>query len=178
MKRLKGYVDNCPVEISGFGLVRRDGERFFLDEVFILDQEVSAAHAVIRAEAIGLKDSELVREGRVHLRRFQWHSHSELSAYFSVRDVATIRQWRGEWLISMVLNKAGHFEARLDVFGIGVHRQRPLSVTILLEPLGFTDTMQLQEEIAEHVQLPPAPTVRGYLGRMKRYFEEGRSYGN
>ncbi len=162
MKLLQAYVDVCPVEINGFGLIRQLSAGVFrLDEVYILDQQVSYVHAVTDTDALSQNDSELAERGEYELRRFQWHSHVDFEAYFSNVDVRNIMRREESWLISMVLNKFGHFEARLDLNIGGVRRQRPLTVTIVLEP-DMGSLIKATDDIERHVRVVNTPQSIGY----------------
>ena len=113
-QRLMLYVMLCPQEVAGYGLVRRKGDLFHLDEVFILRQVVSKQHATTNVMDLNRKVGELAAQNQHHHMRFQWHSHADFSAYFSATDVKNIHEWGGEWLISLVMNKDCDIEIRLD----------------------------------------------------------------
>lgn len=115
------YTTLWPKEVAGYGLIRRDGMTFYLDEVFILDQVVSGYHTTVSPKALHRKIGELTQQNRRDQLRFHWHSHVNFEAYFSATDVANIHGWGGEWLVSLVLNKRGDIEVRLDEFCHGRH---------------------------------------------------------
>ena len=114
------YIQACPVEINGFGYLDRltgTTERFVLDDVVILQQSATGVSVDVSAEAVAQHMTEvLLAGGDTGRMRLQWHSHVNMPAYFSGTDLANIEAYRGDWMISMVLNKRGEYELRLDVF--------------------------------------------------------------
>lgn len=115
-RRLMGYVLRCPTEINGFGLIQRLNETtFFVDDVFILKQTATGSNVVTDDQAWAQKLFELTLEGREGDVKLQWHSHVDFESYFSATDLDNIDRFPGEWLISLVLNKRGELQARIDV---------------------------------------------------------------
>lgn len=154
MRRLHAYVDASEIEVGGFGLIERTSSAtFLLYHVYTLPQVASPVHVEFDPLALNQKDSELVEHGLYEQRRFQWHSHGYGQAYFSVVDVRNILRREEDWHISMVLNKLGHFEARLDLNLAGGKRERPLTVTILLKP-----DKEIWREAREEVERNLRPT--------------------
>jgi hypothetical protein len=111
------YVQACPVEVNGMGYItRHPGNQFSLDEVFILEQTATASGVEITADVLARHLYEMTRAGLDGgIMRFQWHSHVNMAAYFSGTDLANIDAYAGDWMISLVTNKRGEFEARLDL---------------------------------------------------------------
>jgi hypothetical protein len=117
-QRLTGYVDACTIEVNGFGYVDLIGSQIHVADVFILDQVATAASVEVSGEALAAYLTDMVRAGVATSRiRLQWHSHVNASAYFSHTDVANIEGYlNADWMVSVVANKRGEFQARLDVF--------------------------------------------------------------
>lgn len=152
MQQLQAYVNHCPVEINGFGLVYKLTSYFYqVEEVFVVDQIASLNRVSVDAEAIGRKVVELVGRNAEQHRRLQWHSHVWGDAFFSHIDRRNIWQWDAPWLISLVLNKHGQVAARLDVFRWGIPRTQELDVVVTFE-YDFGTSVRALEDIAEHVR--------------------------
>ncbi len=116
-QEIMGYVHACPSEVNGFGTLDRLGDLLRLDEVFILEQTVSPAHAEVSPLVLAKHLTEMVQRGEDTARlRFQWHSHVNMSAYFSGTDLANIETYTSDWMVSMVLNKRSEYQLRLDVY--------------------------------------------------------------
>ena len=180
MKELDAFVDVCPVEISGFGLVRRTGpETFLLYHVYIVDQVAGPAHTDVDLLALNRSDDLLAEQGVYQDRILQWHSHVDFAAYFSDIDVRNISRRSEKILISLVLNKAGELAARLDVRVNGVQRRRPISVVVLRDR--DPDAMARAERvIAERVHIVgslPVPSILRTLLLGRRADDESRSKG-
>lgn len=117
-QELQTYVQLCPLEINGFGTIQMLGDtRFRLDRVFILEQTVGPGHVNITDEVMHKNLYEMARAGiDTGTVRFQWHSHVNMEAYMSGVDLANIERYNRGWMISMVTNKRGDRETRLDIF--------------------------------------------------------------
>ena len=133
-------IQICPVEISGFGKVIRDGDVFVVqDDIVILKQACSLTSTNIDLLSHAQWHTTMSRSGRkkeVGDFRLWWHSHVHSGAYFSGTDKDNINRSNTgfeEWLMSFVGNKFGEFEMRLDIF-----KPERLSPT-LVPRLGFTE---------------------------------------
>lgn len=117
-EKLMGFVLACPLEINGFGYVRRYGLDVWVDDVFILPQVVSAGHAETDSAAVAKHITEMLNRGEdPSIMKLQWHSHVNMPAYFSGIDLDTIDAYSAPWMTSLVVNKQGEYQARLDVYG-------------------------------------------------------------
>jgi proteasome lid subunit RPN8/RPN11 len=148
------YVKLCQYEINGFGyIVRVDHRTFRLEKIFILDQVVTGGSADTVEAALHQHAYEMVQEfGDTNRLRFQWHSHVDMQAYFSGVDHANIERYAGDWMISLVANKAGEYEIRLDVL-------RPFRTWSPVDLRVITDTepdmvAHCREEILAKVSQP------------------------
>lgn len=135
-QRLTAFIQVCPTEVNGFGYLDRTGDRFYLDDVFILEQTATPTGVEVTAEALARHLYELARDGgNAGRMRFQWHSHVNMEAYFSGTDLDNIEHYNGDWMISLVGNKHGDYELRLDVFRpFRVWTPIELRVTTILDP--------------------------------------------
>lgn len=155
-EKLRYYVEECPAEISGFGRVRKlrettDAIRFELYDVEILPQKVSGADANITQGDIAefMTEKMKKRQSLVDYKLW-WHSHAVMKAFFSVTDDTTINtSSEFSYLISLVTNKAGDYECRLDVHN---PVRMTVDVNVLVEPFGNERLRaQIVKEIEEKV---------------------------
>ena len=101
------YVRKCKTEVSGMGrmVITKDGD-FLVNKIYLLEQEVGAAHTDIDAEAIAklLFDT---RDDEGDLL-YWWHSHVDMQAFWSATDLATIKAMGANGLcVASVFNKRG-----------------------------------------------------------------------
>jgi hypothetical protein len=124
-KKLLAYIDACPMEIGGFGTIeKRDGELVVTD-VFLIEQEVSAASVEFDAGGFARFLGDWVKQGRdLSLLRFWWHSHATFDCFWSDIDLRTIGLLsREDYLVSFVGNHRRESRMRLTV-------GKPIPVTL------------------------------------------------
>lgn len=146
-RRLMLYTDLCRYEISALGCVTRVGGTFVVDELHLLDQQVTAGSTDLSTDGVSTFLYEYVKAGKDPERiKFWWHSHAHMGAFWSGTDEATIERFNNMWMISMVSNKRGEYLARLDVFD-------PLRHTVELPMVVQYDvrTMQEREEVDKEI---------------------------
>lgn len=117
--QMMGYIEACPVEVNGFGYVTRlDDGNLHVDQVFILEQTATAGSVEVEALALARHMTEMAQQGlNGGIMRLQWHSHVDMEAYFSPTDLFNIESYaQTDWALSIVANKRGEYQARLDVF--------------------------------------------------------------
>ncbi len=151
---MMSYIHACPVEVNGFGYVTQTGPLdFYVYNILILEQEASMASVNVSESVLHRHLLEMVREGRsTGDMRFQWHSHVNMEAYFSSTDTANIEAYARGWMLSLVANKRGEFEARLDVFE-PFRVWSPLKVCVEIPP--DVDLLaQAREDISQKVRSP------------------------
>lgn len=138
---LCGYVDHYDTEVSGCGMVERIEHRtkaedkddpdtveieFRISEVYLPSkQDNSMGTTDIEDDTIADLMSTLLKQGKntEHLR-LHWHSHANMDTFHSGTDednYATLSN--GDFLVSLVINKAHKFLGRVDYF-------KPVRVTI------------------------------------------------
>ena len=153
LQQIRGYTAVCPAEINGFGLVAKKGNDFWIEEVFILPQVVSGSSAVTDDAAFHQFLYERVRKGLPQLPiGLQWHSHVCMRAQFSSIDLRLIKNYNADWLISLVVNKYGEYQCRLDLYrpfrlGLDV----PLHVA--LPRFSVEDLASLRSEVEAKVRI-------------------------
>ncbi len=117
--RLQALVDAAPGEVSGFGLVDVVGDRLVVREVFCPRQTCTYTSTQVDAEALADLLIELVHTGAdPGSLRLWWHSHVDFEAYMSTVDRATLSSSfpEADWVLGLVLNRAGDVVAALEAF--------------------------------------------------------------
>jgi proteasome lid subunit RPN8/RPN11 len=131
-ERIRAFTMLAKGEISGLGKIEIDGDdNFIVTEVEIFDQEVSGAHSTIETAALAKFQTERVQAGESMKQwTLWWHSHADMSVFFSTTDTNTIDSSREfPYLVSLVVNKKGDSKARLDIFH-PVHVFKELEVEV------------------------------------------------
>lgn len=113
--KLYAFADECPIEISGFGLgyLTDDGTPVIVD-LTIPKQKCSGAETDMDKEDI----YRIVQEAAEEDLRLLcwWHSHAQMEVFFSGTDEATIRDFGSPWMINIVVNKKHELKMRVDLF--------------------------------------------------------------
>lgn len=158
-QKMRAYVNNTKLEISGLGRVERRGEDFWITDVKILEQRVTGTETVLDRRAIGKFYDEIMQEGGATEEwKLWWHSHNNMEAFFSKTDVDTIDDFDTEeeannWWLSIVTNHEGKIKNRVDIY-------RPIRCNIadLDWDISFDDSElddEIKLEISEKVTEPP-----------------------
>lgn len=138
---LLAYVDHYDTEVSGCGMVERIEHRFKSKDVDEADtveiefaireiylpnkQDNSASSTEIDDDTIADLMANLIKQNKntEHLR-LHWHSHADMDTFHSGTDednYATLSN--GDFLVSLVVNKAHRVLGRVDYF-------KPVRVTL------------------------------------------------
>ena len=98
-------------EFSCLGIVEDD---LYVPEVFLLEQECSDTATELDPESIA---ALLVGLDRPEKARCWIHSHADMQCFWSNTDEGCIEGLANEsFLVSIVVNKAGDYRCRLDLF--------------------------------------------------------------
>lgn len=159
------FTTQCPVEISGLGMVEPagpTGEDFRISELFLVTQDVTDIQTRLDQEEVSLLVSRLVDEGRDPTNlRFWWHSHAREEVFWSGEDEDTIEKFANDWMISMETNHRMRTLCRLDHYAIRsttwVWVDRPA------EPVEATDEeiLEVRREITGLIRRGPFAAPRG-----------------
>lgn len=117
LHKLRGFIDGCPQEISGLGIVSREGNNPIIKDIFIGPQE-NTGSSTDMSDIDGLLAYALEAGYEPQDIRLWWHSHAKMGTFMSSTDVDTINQlvkYVGGWLLSVCGNHAGNWCTRLDV---------------------------------------------------------------
>lgn len=117
--KLHAYVRSVNTEIAGMGKAKvgDDGNIMLLD-VAIYEQEVTGGTADLSSEALAKFQTELIQNGESPKDWIVWwHSHADMSAFFSSRDTSTIDSSNEfQYLVSLVVNRKRERKARVDTY--------------------------------------------------------------
>lgn len=163
-KRLLAYIQACPLEVGGLGTVEVRGDALVIDEIFLLEQEVTAAETKLDPAAVARFIAGFAGEGRDPSRlKFWWHSHADMEVFWSATDLATIRELsEGGYLVSLVGNHRGATKTRLTL-------RTPLELSV--DNLAFQIEPALDPalvaEVRDEVRSKVRRTTRGVFGRKR-----------
>ncbi len=116
-QRLKIYIELCPVEISGLGEVDLRGDRLIVTDLFLIPQKGTPSQTELDPERLCQFLTQYLAQRRDPASlRVWWHSHGGMDVNWSRTDEETIRNFPGDYLISIVGNKRGEVLCRLDIF--------------------------------------------------------------
>ncbi len=114
------YVRHCDYEIGGFGYVTmNDAGNFYVDEIFLVEQDVSPAAVDFADAGLAYAIDKAATDNRLNDLKFCWHSHVNMGAFWSSTDdemIANMNNGLTPYLVSLVQNKKGEHEQRVDFF--------------------------------------------------------------
>lgn len=165
---LDAYIRHAVGEVSGLGEVTVIDGALVITGVHLLEQECGTASTEFTADAIAKFLVECVQKDiDTSTLRLWWHSHADMSVFWSGTDKDTVEQLSSDmpWLLSLVGNKAGDILVRLDLKEPFVCRINKLPVTVL-RPQNEALAESIKKELAEKVAIKKyLPLVKGkYTG--------------
>lgn len=114
-------VQEVSTEVGWLATVRKEGNSFIVERVFVPKQEVGAATAEITGEGVAELCEELLADPNgmelINSLRFWGHSHVNMGTGPSGQDdtqMALFRENGCEWFVRGILNK--HRKAQFDVY--------------------------------------------------------------
>lgn len=118
-KKIMYWVNKCDKEVSGFSTVQYipASKTFYVKDSFLLEQEVGSAHTDIDAKSLGklLYKTRDQRAENFELRLW-WHSHVNMSVFWSGTDRATIEDLgKNGWIVATVFNKKNEWHSAVCV---------------------------------------------------------------
>ena len=116
-RKLWLYVQLAEGEVGGLGSVELepDGSGFVMTDSFLIEQRATDVDTEIEPAAASQFLLDFVAADKdPAVLRVWWHSHAREGVFWSADDERTIDQFGGEWLVSVVGNKAGKWLARFD----------------------------------------------------------------
>ncbi len=147
------YIDVIDYEISGLGIVEKlSSGDVLVTDIFLLEQEVTGAETTLDPAALGKFWNEKLNEPDFPVEKVKlwWHSHVDMSVFWSTTDIATIENLDTEqdeenWWLSIVGNKSGDRKARIDVYK--PHRMHQDDIDLIVGA-----DMTLKEDIRKEVE--------------------------
>jgi proteasome lid subunit RPN8/RPN11 len=167
-RKLFTYAKFAPDEIGGLGLVKSDGKEFTIYDVLLVDQDAGATHTELDESAVAKLMCDMMAQKKdVSELKLWWHSHAGFSTFWSGQDHSTVDKLgiTAPWYLAVVVNKAGEYRARFDIF----------------KPFRFTsDGLKLVEvpdlEIVDPLELQLMAEVGGKLRGGRAVVHERREY--
>lgn len=106
-KKIMYWVNKADFEVSGMGTVTvSEPGIFVIEDVFLLKQEGTSTTTDIDANAMGKAMYEVHSRGLKGSLNFWWHSHVNMSTFWSGTDTDTIKQLGANgYLVASVFNK-------------------------------------------------------------------------
>ena len=155
-RKLELYIEHATGEISGLGAVEELKDALLITDLILLKQESSGSETELDDDAVAqlISDSE-----HPEVFKLWWHSHASMSAMWSTTDADTIEKFSAEYLISIVGNKKGEYETRVDVFS-------PVHVSCEADLLVMRDG---NEKLAKTIKAEIKDKVRA-----KTYVQKGK----
>ena len=127
--RMWHFVDIAGEEVGWLGTVQQTRYgNFLIEEVFLLEQEVSAAQTEISEDGIAKLAQELIETRQdgvevVNKIRFWGHSHVRMGTSPSGQDEAQMRHFQQNdcpWFVRGILNKLGRMQFDIFLWDAGV----------------------------------------------------------
>jgi hypothetical protein len=171
-QKLDGYITHCNEEISGLGRVLKDGNRLIITEIILLPQECSSSSTDLDEKELDEFLLGEIESGRsVEDLKLWWHSHVNMSAFWSGTDTGTIEKFRNGWNISIVGNKSRDYKTRLDLFEPFRYVFDDLKLDIIVPMLSDVEDV-VKAEIAEKVK------PRVYTNAYTNTYTPGQGWSN
>jgi len=116
-QKLDLYIKHCSEEISGLGRVIRQNGKIIITDIILLKQECTSSSSDLDEKELDEFVLSEVEQGRpIEDLKLWWHSHVNMSAFWSSTDTGTIEKLKNGWCLSIVGNKRGEYKTRVDLF--------------------------------------------------------------
>jgi hypothetical protein len=117
MKKIQYWTDAADGEVSGLGIVENEDGKYVVKDAYILDQKCSSADTELEPEAISKLMTDIIKDGKDPARlKFWWHSHVNMSTFWSGTDDECAETLSKEFAFSLVVNKSKDKRCRLDLY--------------------------------------------------------------
>lgn len=174
IQKIRYWVDKCPKEISGFGTVEYDIEKktFYVNDAFLLEQTVGAAHTDITAEGMGKLMYE-TRNAKGKLG-FWWHSHATMDVFWSSQDLQTINDLgKNGWIVASVFNKREEVRSAVCYSATSDLNQKQPETILYDEIETVVESPALDEKFKTELDA----MFEKYVKEEKPKFDQFRQYG-
>ena len=161
-RKLVLFTTQCPVEISGLGMIEPDGEDFRVTALHLVTQDVTDIQTRLDQEEVSLLVARLVDEGEDPSQlKLWWHSHAREEVFWSGEDEETITHFQNEWMLALETNHKMRTLARLDHYDprstTWVWVDRPPDPVVPTED----EVRAVREEIGSLIRRGPYAAPRG-----------------
>ena len=121
-------VDQSSEEVGWLGIVNREGSMFFIEEILLFEQEVSAGTCEISPDGLAKVTEELIAAHPddpelLNKIRFWGHSHVNMGTSSSTQDDDQMEEFAEngcEYFIRAILNKNGRMEFTVFLYEEGI----------------------------------------------------------
>ena len=140
------WIDKAPGEISGMGLIKQQANgSYIVTDVILLPQKNGSAHTEIDGQDVA-KAMYALRDADGSLN-FWWHSHAQMSAFWSAEDKNTISNLgSGGFFFSTVINKRGEHRTAFSLKLGGGEHVKPQVLFIDEIPTRLSTVLSVEEE--------------------------------
>lgn len=178
-RKIKYYTKSTPLEISGWGKSRIDGDDIIIEDVVIFKQKCSGSNTDLEPTGEGSQAAwqhEMTKKGE-DLKDWNvwWHSHASMGVFWSGTDdkmVSGMANGNG-YLVSIVTNHKGDFKTRFDIyptdkspFNYITHMKAADDIETIILPLKSNDT--LSDKLYE--------TLKGLIDEFDLDYANAESY--
>lgn len=157
-RKIMAYATVCDTEITGFADVvyNKKTNQFVAGEVYLIPQEGGGTHVHIDEEEMAKFNLERIKAGATQLPQLWWHSHVDMSAFFSGIDEDELIDLQNDtFCIALVVNKRFEMKAMAYIYEETKTVIKSLGETIKDEEKGWTkiDPLNVRVQI-EHAAVP------------------------
>lgn len=123
-KYVRAVIQECPGEVGGWGYLHRtDNGDFEIYKFVVLPQEASSGGVDFDDEGQHAELARAMDAGEIDNCRVSWHSHGNMSTFYSGTDEEAILKYKATgvpYLVSLIYNRQGEVKPRLDIFDSSV----------------------------------------------------------
>ncbi len=170
-KKIQHWVDKADFEVSGFGKVQyfKESDTFFVSDAYLVKQEGSSAFTDI--DSAGLAQLMYKTKDIPGLLNFWWHSHVNMSVFWSDTDKSTIMELGAQGLcVATVFNKKREMRSAVCAKMTGVFGDKTLfwdEVPTTIDTAAVQVPEEWNKEFDDNVQRKkwdaPGTGAKGYL---------------
>jgi len=119
--KMKYYIDSTNLEISGIGKSHFDEDNnIVIDDIIIYKQKCTGSTTKLDTDDVAKVQFEQLKNGEDSgVWNVWWHSHANMSVFWSTTDEDNIcaqANNSGLYMVSIVSNKKGDYKTRFDIF--------------------------------------------------------------
>lgn len=159
------YTDLMPGEVGVFGYVEVFDKEFYVEEIFLVPQESSAAQVDFIDKGLQYAIEKAIADDKLDKLRLCAHSHGHASANWSSTDEDAFRKLNATgvpWFVNVIFNKEGRTLGRLDVYECPPMGRLDRQIKIDKIPVGWDRDREYENRLLtdlEHFVKDPPPPV-------------------